>query len=255
MSQGFRVLQDTPDYIIVDKKPGLSFHQEAKQPGLVQLLKRSYASNLELYPVHRLDKLSSGLLLFAKGRRNANMLSNIFRHHRIKKIYLALGDRHPRRHCGTVIGAMKKSRGGSWELRQGISKQMTPPSLYKAGRSVASSLAKTCFFSAQLRGRRSGLRLYVLYPVTGKTHQLRVAMKSIGVPIMGDLRYSPFSLARMEDRCYLHAYSLSFKFKEKDVYVSSKPQDGIEFQTPEFLQCLEKLESKAPLADLVHAYK
>ena len=66
--------------------------------------------------------------------------------------------------------------------------------------------AITQFFSYPVANKQ---RLYLLRPHSGKTHQLRVALSSIGAPILGDPLYNSNSVA---DRGYLHAYALRFSF-------------------------------------------
>ena len=65
--------------------------------------------------------------------------------------------------------------------------------------------ATTQFYSHSIA---EGLRLYLLKPHTGKTHQLRVALTSLGTPILGDDLYGK----HLSDRCYLHAYALAFNY-------------------------------------------
>ena len=64
------------------------------------------------------------------------------------------------------------------------------------------------------------LRLFILYPKTGKTHQIRVAMKSLGSPILGDELYG----GEVADRTYLHAYQLSFDYFGEAVQISTSPE-------------------------------
>ncbi len=79
--------------------------------------------------------------------------------------------------------------------------------------------AVTRFDSVPLPGRRPGLRAYLLKPGTGRTHQLRVAMKSLGAPVLGDERYAAKAAASREERCYLHCAALRFLFDGKPVQV------------------------------------
>ena len=74
-------------------------------------------------------------------------------------------------------------------------------------------------FTSQSAG--SGRRLFVLQPLTGKTHQLRVAMKSIGSPIIGDTLYG----GTPAERLYLHAWRLSFPFRGEVYCVEAPPGD------------------------------
>ena len=69
------------------------------------------------------------------------------------------------------------------------------------------------------RSLAPNLRLFILQPKTGKTHQLRVAMKSLGSPILGDALYGGDSA----DRTYLHAYQLSFDYFGQAIQIKGEP--------------------------------
>lgn len=171
------------------------------------------AENPRIFPVHRLDRLCSGILVFARGRKNANLLANSFRHQRVEKVYLALSDRKPKKKHGTIRGDMARSRRGTWKL---LPSQSRP--------------AVTSFVSLAVPKRRQGLRLYVLRPYSGKTHQLRVAMKSLAAPILGDTLYhTPFEISRAEERCYLHSFAIRFRLNQEEVSLIEPPDSGIEF--------------------------
>jgi tRNA pseudouridine32 synthase/23S rRNA pseudouridine746 synthase len=132
--------------------------------------------------------MTSGLLLLAKTQVAASELSQAFAKRDVEKYYLALSDKKPKKKQGMIKGDMTKSRRSMWKLM---------PSM--------DNPAVTQFFSAAADGKR----LFLCKPRTGKTHQIRVALKSIGSPIIGDPIYSPASVA---DRGYLHAYALQFVY-------------------------------------------
>ncbi|WP_027857066.1 TIGR01621 family pseudouridine synthase [Marinobacterium jannaschii] len=185
----YQIIEDCSDFVLIDKMPGFALHKDQEESGLAMQLKADLGL-AELLPVHRLDKVTSGLLLFAKRPEVAAVLADQFREHRIEKYYIALSDRKPRKKQGTISGDMVKSRRSSWRLTQ---TRVRP--------------AVTQFFSC---AAAPGTRLYLLHPLTGKTHQLRVALKSIGAPILGDPLYGEQG---SEDRTYLHAYSLGFQLR------------------------------------------
>ena len=143
----------------------------------------------ELYPIHRLDKMTSGLILFAKNIKSAQIFGKLFEEHNVEKYYLAISDKKPTKKQGLIKGDMAKSRRGMFKLLR----TMDNPAI-------------TQFFSYPIANKQ---RLYLLKPHSGKTHQLRVALSSIGAPIIGDPLYNANSTA---DRGYLHAYALRFSF-------------------------------------------
>ncbi|MFO6422296.1 TIGR01621 family pseudouridine synthase [Motilimonas sp. KMU-193] len=212
----FELIADEPDFVVINKQAGCNFHSEQGEAGLVVTVEQTLG--LKLYSVHRLDKLTSGILLLAKSPQAAAELSELFAQRKVDKFYLALSNTKPNKKQGLIKGDMVKSRRGSWKLTK---TQHNP--------------AITHFFSFNVR---EGLRLFVLKPLTGKTHQLRVALKSIGAPIAGDLRYGQQAC----DRGYLHAYQLSFSYQGKDFCYQAKVLSGELFNLMEFKQCLNELD-------------
>lgn len=180
--------------MVVNKPAGLNFHSEAAidsqtQAGLAVLVKQQQLLKA-LYPVHRLDKMTSGLVVFALNKATAQAFQTLFEQHKIQKYYLAISDKKPKKKQGWVIGDMVSARRGSWKLAQS---KCNP--------------AKTQFISALIEPKK---RLYLVKPITGKTHQIRVALKSIGAPILGDTRYAETNEAKQIDRGYLHAFAMQF---------------------------------------------
>ncbi|GGO73666.1 TIGR01621 family pseudouridine synthase [Bowmanella pacifica] len=203
----FEVLYEQDDFLVIDKPVGLGMHQEGEQPGVVTLLSQQ-RQNQPLWPVHRLDKVTSGALLLAKHADAAAALSSRFAERKVEKYYLALADKKPNKKQGAVIGDMQKARRGQWKLLP--SKQ---------------SPAISQFFSS---GLGNGLRLFVVKPHTGKTHQIRVMLKSLGSPILGDTLYA----GTPADRTYLHAMTLRFEYGGEQHQIVSQPKIGMHFIDP-----------------------
>lgn len=188
---GFIVIEENDDYVVIDKAPGVDVHRDGDDAGITE--KVSQVLGLEkLYLVHRLDKVTSGLMVLAKNSEVCAQLAALFKARTVEKFYLAVSAKKPKKKQGWVVGDMERSRRGSWKLTGG----KTNP-------------AVTQFFSKPLQ---AGFRAFLLKPGTGKTHQLRVALKSIGAPICGDVLYDDARTASQEQRTYLHAYGLSFSW-------------------------------------------
>ena len=200
----YQVVDEQPDFLLVYKKPGVSFHSESGEPGLFEAIKQGQGYS-QLYPVHRLDKITSGLLVLAKTAEANRELCEQFARRQAQKFYLALSAKKPGKKQGLIKGDMQPARRGSWML----SKTQENP-------------AATQFFS---KGLGDGRRLFILRPHTGKTHQLRVAMKSLGAPILGDSLYG----GEAADRGYLHAYSLAFSLGQQTYSYTELPREGSEF--------------------------
>ena len=230
---GIRLVHHDPRFLVVHKDPGLAFHTTEKEnqrdAGVLQIVRQLEArgdipAGERLFPVHRLDRITSGILLFARGRKYANQLGNAFRHNRVDKVYIALSDRRPKKKQGTVSGDMIRGRGGQWILTR-----------------AKRNPAQTRFMSVELSGIRPGMRMYVLKPRTGRTHQLRVALKSLGSPVLGDSLYGRYDMARKEDRAYLHAAAIRFDLDGKSYQYYDAPAPGNLFAHPDFVRALQSL--------------
>lgn len=196
----FNILFENSDLIAVDKPADYNFHTEDDSLGFAASFQQAYGS--KLFPLHRLDKITSGLLLFAKNSNAAKQAGKLFEQRQINKTYIALSSKKPKKKQGRIIGDMIKARNGSWKL--------------------AHTKEKPAITLFQSQALQPGIRFFWIRPSTGKTHQIRVALKSIGSPILGDLRYSGESA----DRGYLHAYQLNFCWKGEEVSIKSQPKSG-----------------------------
>ncbi|MCL1089830.1 TIGR01621 family pseudouridine synthase [Shewanella profunda] len=186
----YRIIANEADFLVISKSPKVHFHSQDGTAGVVAQVEQDLG--IKLFAVHRLDTPTSGLLILAKSAVAAKQFTELFTAHKVQKYYLALAKGKPKKKQGWVIGDMAKSRRSMFKLLR-----------------TKDNPAITQFFSQSVD---EGLRLYLLKPHSGKTHQLRVALASLGVPILGDELYGGESA----DRCYLHAYSLYFRYYDAE---------------------------------------
>jgi len=203
-------------FVVVDKPAGMNFHSEEDAGLAVQV--RQMLNVRQLYPVHRLDKMTSGLTLFAKTHSAAQQFQLLFEARKIKKFYLAISTRKQKKKQGWIKGDMCSARRGNWKFA-----------------ATKNNPAITQFLSASLR---TAERAFLIKPHTGKTHQIRVALKSLGAPICGDIRYARKDEAQQEERGYLHAYALNFEFEGEAYQFISAPTQGERFLSDIFAQRL-----------------
>lgn len=222
MTDGFSWVAQEAAFVVVDKQPGIDFHTDSGVPGLAARV--GTALGEPLWPVHRLDKMTSGLVLLARSAAAAGQLSELFARRQMNKFYLAIGQGKPKKKQGLIIGDMARSRRKTWKL---LASTDNP--------------AVTQFFS---QGLGAGRRLYLLKPHSGKTHQLRVALKSLGSPVLGDDVYGGGSA----DRGYLHAFQLHFCFADKSWTFASRPSVGEHFLAPVTQDALTHYDSPGALA-------
>ena len=208
-------------FIVVNKCAPVSFHSEDGEAGLFAQVKAQFGLD-ELYPVHRLDKLTTGLVIFAKTKAVTAVFGQLFEQHHINKFYLAISDLKPKKKQGWIKGDMAKARRGAWKL---LRSHDNP--------------AMTQFISYGLiESQKAGTRLFLVKPHSGKTHQIRVALKSIGSPIIGDLLYYPQTEANPTDRGYLHAYALKFTLEGEHYQFVAAPTTGSFFTSA---NCIKQL--------------
>lgn len=196
--QTLTVFSEHDDFYIIEKPAGLNFHSE-EGPGFVVLAEQQL--NEKLFAVHRLDKVTSGLIILARSSQAAAQFTRLFTAHEVDKFYLALSDAKPKKKQGWVKGDMTKSRRSSYKLLK-----------------TNDNPAITRFYSLSVA---ANLRGFILKPYSGKTHQLRVALKSLAAPIIGDELYGGTPC----DRTYLHAYALSFSWKNERFEFICKPNN------------------------------
>lgn len=214
----FDILDQQADFIVINKHPQVSVHKDEQESSLLMEIQKTLGCG-QLYLVHRLDKMTSGILLLATSQSAASELSQAFADRKVEKFYLALSDKKPKKKQGLIKGDMTKSRRSAWKLL---------PS--------TDNPAMTQFFSLA----HDGKRVFLCKPKTGKTHQIRVALKSVGSPIIGDPIYNPTSVA---DRGYLHAYGLAFDYQGEHYQYRCSPAGMGELWSDEQISEWQKPEA------------
>ena len=189
---GFELVHEDAGFLVVNKASGLLSvpgRGPDKQDCLIHRVQAVYPDALA---VHRLDMATSGLLLLARGAPMHRQLSMLFQERQVAKRYIAvLAGR-----LAVEIGEVDLPLICDWPNRP---KQKVD---FESGKS---SLTKYRLLS---RDKAALLSRVVLEPVTGRSHQLRVHLASIGHPILGDALYAGTAATRAE-RLLLHASNLS----------------------------------------------
>ena len=161
--------------------------------------------------VHRLDKETSGLMLAAKNQRAFDYLKNLFQSRRIKKTYLAWVFGEPKEKRGVIDKPIGLKAGTVKHTVYGGKMIKPATTYYRVIKTEETSEGK---FS-----------LLEVTPKTGRTHQIRVHLKSIGNPILGDKLYG--SKNDRFSRLMLHSYSLEFQSPEgKALKVEVEPPNA-----------------------------
>lgn len=186
------VIYKDDNIIVLNKPSGLAVQGGTNTlrhiDGMLEALRFDKAEAPKL--VHRIDKETSGILVLARDRKNAELLTKAFRGRDLQKTYLALVRGCPK----TEVGEIK-----------------TP--LLKVGeKSIVSSEGKKAVTEYRVLDRVGNkFALIEAKPLTGRTHQIRAHLEYIGTPIVGDDKYfggkrEKFTL--LKDKLYLHAYKI-----------------------------------------------
>lgn len=185
---GIRVLFENDAILAVDKPEGVVSISEAGKGGLPQLLREVYAGRL--YTVHRLDREASGVIVFAKDADMHRHLNGEFDRRAVRKTYVALTHGIIAPNKGTINKPIREFGSG----RMGIDPKRGKPSATEF----------------KVEERLKGFTLMRAYPLTGRRHQIRVHLYSLGHPIVGDLKYGERPAQEHFPRLMLHALEIEF---------------------------------------------
>ncbi len=191
-----RTLANENDFVVFEKRSGQRTHKVSPtQLGLVEVL--SHHLNEELFVVHRLDKETSGLILFAKNKKMAQDFTVLFESHQIQKKYLFLTD-----------GDLKKTE---FSVKTYIEK--TEKTYINNPNKEFNSETDFKF----IKKISEKINLWEALPKTGKPHQIRLHAELSGIPILGDHLHGGSPFFRMA----LHAFELSFDLEQKKYHYQS----------------------------------
>jgi 23S rRNA pseudouridine1911/1915/1917 synthase len=222
----FKIIFQSEDFVIIDKPAGISVHpgEKEKNKTLVNGLLAKFPQIKNVGEdkerpgiVHRLDKETSGLLVVALSQKAFEFFKTAFKEHKVRKEYIALAWGEIKKEEGAVVGYIGKSR--SDPTRQSYSQEATK---------VINPKNSLTYYKVIKKNK--GKTLVELSPKTGRMHQLRVHLHSIGHPIVGDKKYS-IKKTREKNKKYrrhmLHAGYLGFRDWKgvEHVFQSPLPDD------------------------------
>jgi 23S rRNA pseudouridine1911/1915/1917 synthase len=224
-----KIIFQDKDIIAVDKPAGINVHSGI---GIIEKTLVDYL--LEKFPeikdvgddpklrpgiVHRLDKDTSGVILVARNQESFEYLKNLFKNRKIEKKYAAVVFGKLKQKEGKIEGEMGRSKRDFRKQALSRGKIHTVKYLAKPGASRSEA-----FNGVYTRNERYSLTYYnviketaeyslvEVFPKTGRTHQIRVHLHSIGHPIVGDQKYTFKRFKKFNaPRMFLHAAEISFE--------------------------------------------
>ena len=173
MYSPIEVLYEDPYVIVFDKPPGLLVIPTPKgeKNTLISLVNRQCRSQEDktLHPCHRIDRDTSGAIIFAKGKSNQKLMMNKFHQGAVEKKYVAFVQGRLPHPCG--------------EIRMSIRD-------YHQEKFAKHSKPKPAVTQYKIRTIKKGFTVAEVVPKTGRTNQIRIHFSTIGHPLLGERLYA-----------------------------------------------------------------
>jgi 23S rRNA pseudouridine1911/1915/1917 synthase len=205
-----KIIYEDDDCVVIDKPAGIlshskgAFNPEATVASWLSSRTKGMEGNDRDGIVHRLDRLTSGVMICAKTPEAQVWLQKQFSQRKTKKTYIAL-----------IAGTLENDKA---IIDMPIERNPKKPQTFRVGENGKSS--QTTYKVLKTIGKYSEVELM---PKTGRTHQLRVHLKHINHPIVGDTLYGGVKAKRL----FLHAKSLEITLpnRQRTVFYSKLPKD------------------------------
>ena len=198
------------DYLLIINTPtGITIHDDDKSKlntlsNRVAKYYKDNGLNLSVRFAHRLDIDTTGLIIYVKDSLSFAYMNHFIENHKINRYYLALVEGNFKEHCGKIKKSIGRDRHDSKKY-------------------LISKSGKEAVTNYEVLKNYEGYSLVKLLLETGRTHQIRVHMASIGHPLLGDKLYGKKS--NLIDRVALHSYKLSFihPVTKKKIEIEKEP--------------------------------
>ncbi len=209
------ILAENNDFIVVNKTAGQITEKSAFENNTVENQVLEYLSKTKKDPfvgvVHRLDRVTSGVLIFAKKKSVLVAFNELFSTRNVQKTYLAIVNTKPPKKKGHLLNFLVKN---TFEKRADIV-------------ATKSKDAQECRLSYRVIAQNELGYLLEVKPQTGRFHQIRAQLAHIGLPIIGDEKYGSTEAYLPLSIC-LHAWKLTYEIpssKELQTFEAPLPDN------------------------------
>ena len=200
------------ELLFVHKASGLHCvpPRDATQPSLTTMIQKRYQKSVTVKPCHRLDRDTSGIVVFGLTSEAHVAVSRQFEERTTSKSYLALVAGHPTKDFGTVELSIGKRKS-----LEGFNRWVTLTGDAEKDADIVKPREAVTKWKVQERFTVNGATFarVELEPQTGRGHQLRLHMKAIGHPLLGDTLHAPTAVAQCAPRLCLHAHRLQIDWQ------------------------------------------
>jgi 23S rRNA pseudouridine955/2504/2580 synthase len=201
-----RFIAQTDEFIVLDKPAGLAMHGGSGLSfGLMDVMAQI---DPEIRPVHRLDRATSGLVIFARNHQTLVKLQRLFAQRLVAKQYLALMTGYLDEDVVSVDRPLRKVRDASGQHRV-----------------VVTDDGQRALSRFRVLDRVGGYTYAEVEIETGRTHQIRAHAAAIGHPLAGDDRYNVDGVKKDFKRLFLHAHCLRLPWPEEQIFNSPLPEE------------------------------
>lgn len=209
------ILHENNDYIVINKTAGLISEKSTYEAVTIESLVFNHLLKSKRNPylgiIHRLDRVTSGVLILAKKKSILVALNELFSNRKVQKTYLAIVTTKPPKNKGNLVNFLvKNTKEKKAEIAPSKSKN-----------------ALSCMLSYQVIDKNDFGYLLEVKPKTGRFHQIRAQLANIGLPILGDQKYGSEQEYLPLSVC-LHAWKLTYQIpgsKETQTFEAPLPDN------------------------------
>ena len=167
-----KIIKEDDDWVVVDKPPSIPVHPcgRYRHNSIIFILAKEHGLK-SIHTVHRLDRLTSGVLIFCKSSAKARQMEQVIKAREVEKEYV----------CRVV---------GEFPIDEVVCEEPIEVISYKIGLCVVDSKGKECKTTFKRLAFKDGVSIVKCWPKTGRMHQIRVHLQFLGFPIANDPLYN-----------------------------------------------------------------